>query len=371
MPLSGTFSTMPFPDLLQWLGDSRRSGILTVSLEFEERFVRFSDGCVAGVEGDDPRARDLGRVLVELGFFDEARMRRATDRAELTGRPLVRVLLEDGAITTGKLDEALVLYTTRIVLGIFLWREGRFHFNDGGPSMLGLGFADTLLLQNPIPIRSLLMEGMRRLDEWQRFVEVFPSDYSQVHALGDDAAIPILRELLARGEPVALGELWARGSDRYRVYEDLFRAYNKGLLAVDAQLPASAQEPDRSPVDVLVANGRVLLEERQYDEAVALLRGALNLDPLRGDVRQLLLHAHEEQLAELYQTIPPYKVPVLRVPRDRLAKYQLAPRERHVADRVNGRWDVAALVVVTPIGELETMRALKKLLHVGAIGLAE
>ena len=26
--------------------------------------------------------------------------------------------------------------------------------------------------------QTLLMEGMRRLDEWQRFVEVFPSDYS-------------------------------------------------------------------------------------------------------------------------------------------------------------------------------------------------
>ena len=371
MPLSGTFTTMPFPDLLQWLSDSRRSGVLTVSLEFEERFLRFSDGCVAGVEGDDPRQRELGRVLVETGILDEETLRRGLDRVEETGRPLARILLQDGRLSTDQLDRGLTLHATRVILGIFLWREGRFSFNDGGPSLLGLGFADTLLVEQPIPIRSLLMEGMRRLDEWQRIVEIFPSDYCQVHALGNDPTLPIIDELFTRGEPVALGELWARGGDRYRVYEELFKAYAKGLLAVDTQAPADGQEPDRSPVDVLVQNGEVLLEERQYDEAVALLRGALNLDPSRHDVRLLLTRAHDEQLGELYQTIPPYKIPVLKVPREQLTRFHLSQRERHLAERLNGRWDVGALVVVTPLGELETMRALKKLLHVGAMKFLE
>ena len=101
MPLSGTFSTMPFSDLLQWLGDSRRTGNLTVSREFEERFIRFADGAVAGVEGDDPRARDLGRVLVESGFLDEESLRNAVDRVDETGRPLARLrglLFGDGGM---------------------------------------------------------------------------------------------------------------------------------------------------------------------------------------------------------------------------------------------------------------------------------
>ena len=44
MPLSGTFATMPFGDLLQWLGDARRSGTLSVALDFDELFRGFFSG---------------------------------------------------------------------------------------------------------------------------------------------------------------------------------------------------------------------------------------------------------------------------------------------------------------------------------------
>jgi len=59
--LSGTFATMPFADLLQWISDARRSGTLQVGLEFEERYLRFVDGSIGAYGSDDPMARDLGR----------------------------------------------------------------------------------------------------------------------------------------------------------------------------------------------------------------------------------------------------------------------------------------------------------------------
>jgi hypothetical protein len=124
-------------------------------------------------------------------------------------------------------------------------------------------------------------------------------------------------------------------------------------------------------VDSLVASGRVLLDERQFDEAAAVIRSALNLDPFRADARDLLQRAREEQLADLYQTMPPYKVPVLKVARERLAGLSLSARELHVGQRINGKWDVGALAMMMQIGELETLRALKKLLHLGAVHFAE
>jgi hypothetical protein len=191
-----------------------------------------------------------------------------------------------------------------------------------------------------------------------------------VHALGRDPDLPILDELCDRGEPVALGELWDRGADRYRIYEQLFRAWRKGLLAIDAEVPTPGGARQRSPLDALVESAAVLLAERQFDEASALLRSVLNLDPARDDARDLLRRTRDEHLAELYQTIPPFKVPVLRGERDRLARLKLGVRERHLAGRINGRWDVGALVVVTPMGELETLRALRNLIHLGVVALA-
>ncbi|MSP61459.1 MAG: DUF4388 domain-containing protein [Myxococcales bacterium] len=374
MPLAGTFSTMPLPDVLQWLHDSRRTGWLSVSLEFEERFLRVEGGQITAVASDDARSLDLGPTLLALGLLDPPRLARARLAAERTGRPLAEVAQEEG-VDPERLDQAIAEHARRALLGLFLWREGRFHFSEGAVFVDGGdggARGGQLTLACPIDLREVLMEGIRRLDEWQRIVAVFPSDYCQVHALGHADGLPILDELLALGEPVALGELWARqGADRYQVYEELFQAWRRGLLAVDAQVQSPAEPSAESPVDALVRSAGVLIGERQYEEAAPLLHSALDLDPFRQGARDLQHRARDEQLAELYQLIPPYHVPVLAVPRERLARLNLDRRERAIAGRINGRWDVGALVVLTPIGELETMRALKKLIHLGAIRFAD
>jgi hypothetical protein len=100
-----------------------------------------------------------------------------------------------------------------------------------------------------------------------------------------------------------------------------------------------------------------------------VIRSALNLDPFRADARDLLHRARDEQLGDLYQTMPPYKVPLLKLPRERLSALPLSARELAVGERINGKWDVGALAVMMSIGELETMRALRKLVHLGAVDL--
>ena len=43
----------------------------------------------------------------------------------------------------------------------------------------------------------------------------------------------------------------------------------------------------------------------------------------------------------------------------------------YLLQRIDGKWDVASLTLVTPLGELETLRLLKKLLHKRLIALSE
>ncbi len=90
------------------------------------------------------------------------------------------------------------------------------------------------------------MEGMRRLDEWTRIVKVLPSDEVQLHALGPDEDLPILEEIAAHAEPPTLGQLLAeKGDSRFAVCEQLFRAFERGLVAVEAP-NAEATERVRS-----------------------------------------------------------------------------------------------------------------------------
>src|SRR5215475_9586860 len=123
MGLAGTFDTMPFPDLMQWLGDTGQRGMLTVALEFEERYLHIENGALVGFGSDDPRSRDLARVLLGRGLLSEAHLRSASQTAERERRPLKLVLLEDLYLSPRILAGAIREHAKDVALQLFLWHE--------------------------------------------------------------------------------------------------------------------------------------------------------------------------------------------------------------------------------------------------------
>jgi uncharacterized protein DUF4388 len=362
---------MPLPDLLQWLSDAKKQGLLTVTLEFDERTLRFADGQIVALGADDALQRDLGRVLCARGLLDTDKLSRALDLRGKTGAPLGDILIAEGMVARGKLNEAIADHIREVVLTMFLWREASFVFSENPSPLVGSDFRlPEHRLPSPMGTRELLMEGMRRVDEWQRISQVFPSEYMQVFALDDDGHIPVLSWLKLQGEPMAIGEIaLGRPESRYEIYEQLYQAQQKGLIAIDAAAHEMVPPTGRSPTDVLLDSAAALLAERQYDEATTLLRAAENLDPFRAETRELLRRAHDDHLDALYQQMPPFRVPQVAAPRERIAAAKLGPREHFLISRVSGHHDVGTLCVMTPLGELETLKLLAKLERQGLIKL--
>jgi len=373
--LSGTFATMPFADLLQWISDARRSGTLQVNLEFEDRFLRFVEGSIAAYGSDDPMARDLGRLCLVRGLCDEAVLLAAVEQQRLSHMPLGDVLVSSGAVTHDALEEAVRTHVEETVLGLFLWPEGRFTYRDEiAPDDVAQFMPPEYELVEPIPTRAILMEGMRRLDEWTRIVKVLPSDEVQLHALGPDLELPLLEEIAAHPEPPTLGQILAeQGDSRFAICVELFRAVEKGLIAVDApsaEATARARKTARGSTTVahLVQAAKSMIAEGQHDEAAALLRTALGVDPFRAEARELMKQSREQQLAALYGELPPHAVP--RAAKKTPRNVPLSSKERRVLSQVNGRWDVAALALTSGVGELDTLRALKRLSRAGLVAIA-
>jgi Domain of unknown function (DUF4388) len=378
--LSGTFATMPFGDLLQWISDARRSGTLQVALEFEERYLRFVDGAIAAYGSDDPMARDLGRLCLLRGLCSEAVILEAVEQQRHSQMPIGDVLVSSGAVTHEALEEAVRAHVEETVLGLFLWPEGRFTYRDEvAPEEMAQFMPPEYELVEPIATRHVLMEGMRRLDEWTRIVKVLPSDDVQLHALGPAEDLPILEEIAAHPEPPTLGQILAeQGDSRFAVCEQLFRAFEKGLVAVEAPKPEAAARAQRAlltgrgstTVAHLVQAAQAMVDEGQHDEAAALLRSAVTLDPFRADARALMRKSREAQLKALYAAMPAEKVPrVAKGARRANGAAQLSLRDRRVLSQVNGRWDVGALALTTGVGELETLRALRRLIHAGLVSI--
>src|SRR6185503_482629 len=101
-----------------------------------------------------------------------------------------------------------------------------------------------------------------------------------------------------------------------------------------------------------------------------LLRSAVAMDPFRADARALVQQCRNAQLVELYARLSPSEVPAVVVPPERVAQLELPPRERKLLSALNGRWDVATLAITAGLGELETLRALNRLVHAGVVRLS-
>jgi tetratricopeptide (TPR) repeat protein len=371
--LSGTFATMPFADLLQWISDARRSGTLQIGLEFEDRYLRFVDGSIGAYGSDDPMARDLGRLCLMRGLCNEEAILDAVEQQRRSHMPLGDVLVSSGAVTHEALEAAVRKQIEETVLGLFLWPEGRFTYRDElAPEDVLQFMPPEYELADPIPTRAILMEGMRRLDEWTRIVKVLPTDEVELHALGPDPELPLLEEIAAHPHPPTLGQLLAlKGDSRFSVCEELFRAFERGLIAVEApnaDATARAQRTARGSTTVahLVRAAHTLIAEGQHDEAAALLRSALALDPFRAEARALLKRSREEQLDALYAQLRREAVPRLLRAGPRTS---LSAKERRVLSQINGRWDVGALALTSGVGELDTLRALKRLVHAGLVAI--
>lgn len=372
MPLFGTFDTMQLTDLFQWIYTCKRSGTLTVMVELENTYLFFNRGEIAELGSDDPLRLDLGHVLLKEGLIDEAELREAL-KLTRQGMPLKDVLIEAQVLSEEQIAKVQAEHALEIVLDLFFREEGSFHFSvtlaDPSPNT-GLleppGLEEICILEQAFSTQEILLEGMRRLDEWSKIREVFPSSYVVVHGLEGSSENLAWKELRRADGPLSVGELCLRmRGTRFVVYRDLYEAYEAGLVALDVMSAGWAEAVRQTPVDVLVQNARLLMSEEQYDEAREVLSTANSLDPDNAEVRSLLREIRQTQLAYFYQQLPPHRIPEIVMTQEQLKALKLNPREMYLASRLDGRWDVGTLVVATPLGELETLRILKKFLHAG------
>ncbi|MFH1807851.1 MAG: DUF4388 domain-containing protein [Pseudomonadota bacterium] len=374
MSLSGTLDTMPLCDLLQWLHGSTKSGVLTLTVDMVDTILVFARGDLAALHTGESMQRDLGQDLLGSGVLDEDRLYQAVQETR-QGASLVEVLFRKGWIDDRALARIHREHTMSRVLDLFFRDEGSFLFSEQGSSAQLLTPHDlpaSSRLEPAVSTRSLLFEGMRRLDEWQRIRTAFPSDMTVVRALDGNSSNPAWQILRQYGQPMACQELCLRlGSSHFDAYQTLFRAYQLGLVSAEAAPGDHLTEGGNGPQRMLLDSAQVLMAEKQFVEAGELLLMASNVAPDDAQVRSLLREVRARHLEALYQEIPPHWTPVLSVPITALDRYHLNHRETFLASRLSGRWDVATLVVAMPLGELETLRVLSKFLHAGIARLEE
>jgi hypothetical protein len=184
--LAGDASAFPLADFIAFVHQSRLSGVLTVSAAGAERSIAFKDGEVRGARSDAVGER-LADVVLRLGYAAKERLAEA-DAERALGKDLV----ERGLIAETDLWKCLHEQVAVVFHAILLSREGVFAMVDDPGAELGTPLS--------VNTQSLLMDGIRRIDELTLFRARIPGPHAHLRRREPRLAAPLHppeQELLA------------------------------------------------------------------------------------------------------------------------------------------------------------------------------
>lgn len=167
MAITGNLRTMQLSELLQWLSMGQKTGTLVIRGGAGEKRIYFQNGRIISSSSTIEREY-LGHFLVSYGYITEEELTKAMEVQEESKILLGKILVMIGAIAEEDLVELIRLKACETIYDIFLWPEGAFQFIDGE-------IPQRPMVPIAIDVTGIVMEGLRRFDEWRRIRERIPS----------------------------------------------------------------------------------------------------------------------------------------------------------------------------------------------------
>jgi hypothetical protein len=170
MALRGTLKDFALPDIFQLIGMQRKTGLLTLKSERETVTVVFEKGMVVMADSTIRRLDDLlGNVLVRQGKLKKRDLDEALTKQKVSMQRLGYILTSQGYIDADALKSALAEQVQQIVFRVFRWKDGQYDFDPAASADYDRRHV------TPVSTDHILMEGIRRVDEWPIIEKRIPS----------------------------------------------------------------------------------------------------------------------------------------------------------------------------------------------------
>jgi hypothetical protein len=171
MALVGNIQDFGLSDFLYLVDRGYKTGCLHLTrgndaavLFFEKGKLIFASQGTGGQKGD---------LLVQLGKITPQQLEQARQLQSRNGNgmSLSQALVSENIISQDELQQSLQTHIEEaVVYGLFGWPDGEFRFEHGQKPE-----PDTPVMPVPVPVEHLIMEGVRRIDEWGRIKDRIPS----------------------------------------------------------------------------------------------------------------------------------------------------------------------------------------------------
>lgn len=371
MSITGNLKTMELSELMQWLSQGNKTGTMIIDNGQVKKQIHFRSGRIISSASTDPKEH-LGHFLVSHGFINENELSNAIQMQEKTGMLLGKILVTIGAISEEDLNRLLQIKAEESLYDIFSWSEGEFRFLDGQ-------LPERTFIPMDLEVTGLVLEGARRMDEWSMIRQVIPSAQALPVALVDrfddnelppgDRKILDLVDDQHTIEEIAL-ETHATEFHVCRVIYD--QVEKKNIKIVKPRWSEPREQPQTVPDDVdaqsLVETAERHLDQDNYEGALRHLRAARSLEPESKEI-QRSVEAGEQRLRDALarEGVTLKTVPELSTDLQELTASKISPQEGFMLTRINGTYDIEAIVKISPIPQLDALLVFWRLLKEGHI----
>jgi hypothetical protein len=387
MALFGDLSSISLSDLLQWAGQSAKTGALELERNKHVKRIHFRNGSLIGCSSEDPPSL-LGQFLLSRGKITAAQLKEGLERQQVKRENLGDILVAMGAISRDELLRHVAEKAEETIYGLFDWPDAAFRFIDGAPP-------DPGLIEVDLRVEDVLLHGMRRFDEMKRMRGVFDNPSIVLRRTGKTAPPEVTGHKAANAIYASVDghrtleelSLHAHASE-YFVLKLLFQLLRVGLVEVagsagrtpEVPQPPAVAEPSAkaTPADGIesdtglggeIAVALRLLSRNEPEAALAILAAAYRDHPGDPTLRELVGKAEGACRESAFRVLDPSKVPCLKRSAAELAGEPLSPTESYLTSLLDGRSDVRTVLWLAPMREIEVLQALKSMLERGLIEL--
>jgi DNA-binding response OmpR family regulator len=171
--LAGDISVISIAEILQLLDLQRQTGALTIFTRKAEIVLYVNQGALDFANQRGLREEFLlGRFFVQAGVLSKEELQNVLDHRAGSKRLIGELLIQLGMADEQQVKRALIQQTSELVYEVVRWKNGRFSFiteaENPAAQKAALG----------LPTGALVMEGFRRVDEWQLIEGSF--DFNEV-----------------------------------------------------------------------------------------------------------------------------------------------------------------------------------------------
>ncbi len=168
MALKGNLRDFSTTQLLNLINLARKTGTLSIQNNGEEAHMSFKEGKLIYAYMGEDRGNHLAQILQKAGKLSKEQASIIETRVQgKTDRQIGYLLIQAGHVTQSDIMQSVRQDVLNIVYKLFTWAEGLFQFEANklpSPNYITL----------PIDLESVIMEGSRRLKEWEILQEELP-----------------------------------------------------------------------------------------------------------------------------------------------------------------------------------------------------